>query len=120
MNQHSSLSPGIQSQAGAFGNTPRHDANFSSGPATSSQDQSSGNLAAQLAAAKETISKLQREAEEQGLRQRKHDTASQDTRERTATGSTATGFQQQPTDGVSVQVVAGLCLLSFLLAYFFF
>ncbi|KAI4162548.1 MAG: hypothetical protein LQ342_003779 [Letrouitia transgressa] len=120
LNQHSNLSPGIQSQAGAFGNTSRHDTDFSSGPATSAQGPSSGNLAAQLAAAKETISKLQREAGEQGLRQRKHDTASQDTRERTMTGSTGTGFQQQPTDGVSVQIVAGLCLLSFLLAYFFF
>ncbi|KAL9045161.1 MAG: hypothetical protein Q9214_001758 [Letrouitia sp. 1 TL-2023] len=118
--QHSSLSPGTQSQASAFGNTTRHDTDFSSGPATSGRGQSSGDLAAQLAAAKETISKLQREAEEQGLRQRKHDTASQDTRERSTTGSTGTEFQQQPTDGVSVQIVAGLCLLSFLLAYFFF
>jgi hypothetical protein len=29
-------------------------------------------------------------------------------------------MQQAPAGGVPVQIVAGLCLLSFLLAYFFF
>jgi hypothetical protein len=30
------------------------------------------------------------------------------------------GVQQQPAEGVPVPIVAALCLLTFLLAYFFF
>ncbi|KAI9815067.1 MAG: phosphatidylinositol-binding protein scs2 [Pycnora praestabilis] len=75
---------------------------------------------AQLTDAKATISKLRQQAEEQGLRQRKSDAVNQDSRERITTGTTGMGVQQQPANGVPVQIVAGLCLLSFLLAYFFF
>lgn len=52
-----------------------------------------------------------------GLRQRNVKTAASD--EKTRSGNTAQAVKQQP-DGVSVQIVALLCLLSFLLAYFFF
>ena len=77
-------------------------------------------LQKQLDAAKATIVTLQQKAEEQGLRQRKSDAVNQDSKERITTGTTGMGIQQQPADGVPVQIVAALCLLSFLLAYFFF
>ncbi|KAL8674253.1 MAG: hypothetical protein Q9168_001320 [Polycauliona sp. 1 TL-2023] len=78
------------------------------------------DLRAQLADAKATILSLTQQADEQGLRQRKTDAVNQDSRERITTGTTGMGIQQQSADGVSVQIVAALCLLSFLLAYFFF
>ncbi|KAL8780594.1 MAG: hypothetical protein Q9213_006391 [Squamulea squamosa] len=78
------------------------------------------DLRAQLADAKATISRLTQQAEEQGLQQRKTDAVNQDSRERITTGTTGMGIQQQPADGVPVQIVTALCLLSFLLAYFFF
>lgn len=75
----------------------------------------------QLAEAKAMISKLRQQAEEQALRQRKSDAVLQDSRERISTGTTGMGVQQQAAwNGVPVQIVAALCLLSFLLAYFFF
>ncbi|KAG8528007.1 uncharacterized protein KY384_006923 [Bacidia gigantensis] len=77
-------------------------------------------LESQLSAAKEKIKSLTSQAEEQVLRQRKSDAINQDSRERVTTGTTGMGVQQQPADGVPVQMVAALCLLSFLLAYFFF
>lgn len=81
---------------------------------------SSDELQAQLAEAKATIARLTQQNEEQGLRQRKADAVNQDSRERITTGTTGMGVQQQPGDGVPVQLVAALCLLSFLLAYFLF
>ena len=78
------------------------------------------DLKAQLAQAKNTIKAMTAQADEQGLRQRKTDAVNQDSRERITTGTTGMGIQQQPADGVPVQIVAALCLLSFLLAYFFF
>ena len=78
------------------------------------------DVRAQLNEAKATISKLTAQLQEQGLRQRKTDAVNQDSRERITTGTTGMGIQQQPGDGVPVQIVAALCLLSFLLAYFFF
>ena len=81
---------------------------------------SGDDLRAQLAQAKATIAKLTQQNEEQGLRQRKADAVNQDSRERITSGTTGMGVQQQPGDGVPVQIVAALCLLSFLLAYFLF
>ena len=81
---------------------------------------SGDELRAQLAQAKATIAKLTQQNEEQGLRQRKADAVNQDSRERITSGTTGMGVQQQPGDGVPVQIVAALCLLSFLLAYFLF
>lgn len=81
---------------------------------------SGDDVRAQLAQAKATIARLTSQAEDQGLRQRKTDAVNQDARERITTGTTGMGLQQQPADGVSVQIVAALCLLSFLLAYFLF
>jgi len=78
------------------------------------------DLKAQLAQAKATITRLTQQTEEQGLRQRKTEAVNQDSRERISTGTTGMGIQQQPADGVPVQIVAALCLLSFLLAYFLF
>lgn len=78
------------------------------------------DIKAQLAEAKATIAKLTQQAQEQVLRQRKTDAVNQDSRERLAGGTTGMGVQQQPAQGVPVQIVAGLCLLSFLLAYFLF
>ncbi|KAI4256089.1 MAG: hypothetical protein LQ352_002245 [Teloschistes flavicans] len=78
------------------------------------------DLKGQLADAQATIQRLKEQTEEQGLRQRKSDAVNQDARERITTGTTGMGVQQQPADGVPVQIVAALCLLSFLLAYFLF
>lgn len=80
----------------------------------------SQSLQQQLDSAKATIAQLRQQAEDQGLRQRKSDAVTQDSRERITTGTTGMGVQTQPADGVPVQIVAALCLLSFLLAYFFF
>ena len=81
---------------------------------------SSDDLRAQLDQAKARIAQLSQASEEQGLRLRKTDAVNQDSRERITTGTTGMGIQQQPADGVPVQIVAALCLLSFLLAYFLF
>ena len=94
------------------------------GTATSSisnvASTANAELQKQLDAAKATIATLQQKAEEQGLRQRKSDAVNQDSRERITTGTTGMGIQHQAADGVPVQIVAALCLLSFLLAYLFF
>ena len=74
----------------------------------------------QLSKANATIASLRQQADEQVLRQRKSDAINQDSKERITTGTTGMGVQQQPADGVPVQIVAALCLLSFLLAYFLF
>lgn len=77
---------------------------------------SSADLQAQLAEAKSTIARLREQAESStGLRQRKTGTANAQEK-----GSTALEARQQPAGGVPVQIVFGLCLVSFLLAYFFF
>ncbi|KAL9015990.1 MAG: hypothetical protein Q9185_006635 [Variospora sp. 1 TL-2023] len=81
---------------------------------------SSEELRGQLANAKAEISRLTQRDEHQSLRQRKSDAVNQDARERIATGSTGMGILQQPAEGVPVQIVAALCFLSFLLAYYFF
>ena len=73
---------------------------------TSQQD-----LKQQLADAKAQISKLTSQLGDPQLRQRKVQEASE---------KMQTVVQQSGETGVPVQVVAGLCLLSFLLAYFFF
>lgn len=78
------------------------------------------DVKAQLAEAKAQILKLKEQAEQQVLRQRKSDTVNQDSRNRIGTGTTGMGVQQQLAEGVPVPIVAALCLLSFLLAYFFF
>lgn len=77
---------------------------------------SSADLQAQLADAKATISDLRKRLEDStsGLRQRKTGTG-EDSKQQLATA-----LQQAPAGGVSVQIVAALCLLSFLLAYFLF
>lgn len=76
---------------------------------------SQAELQAQLDAAKQQIARLTQQASE-GLRQRKPDSTSG------AKDQLATAAQQQtaPAGGVSVQITALLCLVSFLLAYFLF
>ncbi|KAE8373442.1 PapD-like protein [Aspergillus bertholletiae] len=74
------------------------------------------DLSAQLAEAKAQIQKLKDKLADQGLRQRKIGGETEK--------SAAPALQQQHAQaveaGVPVQMVAGLCLLSFLIAYFFF
>lgn len=82
--------------------------------------KSGEELHSQLDQVKASALNLKNQGEEQVLKQKKSDAASQDSRERITTGTTGMGIQQQPADGVPVQIVAALCLLSFLLAYFFF
>lgn len=79
---------------------------------------STEDLKAQLTEARNTITRL-REQAEQGLRQRTGANVNTDTKEKGTTSTTAM-LQQAPAGGVSVQITAALCLISFLLAYFFF
>lgn len=76
---------------------------------------SQAELQAQLDAAKQQIARLTQQASE-GLRQRKPESTSG------AKDQLATATQQQtaPAGGVSVQITALLCLVSFLIAYFLF
>lgn len=75
------------------------------------------DLKAQLEEAKATIARLTQQASEAtGLRQRKTD-STQDSKSQL---STAARTQAPPAGGVSVQITALLCLLSFLIAYFLF
>lgn len=76
---------------------------------------SQAELQQQLDAAKDTISRLQAQAAE-GLRQRKPQEAAQN-----AVNSVQQSLQNSPAPGgVSIPIVAGLCLLCFLIAYLFF
>lgn len=81
---------------------------------------SADDVKAQLAEAQAMIARLRQEKDEQGLRQRKSDAVNQDSKERISAGTTGLGVQKTPASGVPVQVVAGLCLLCFLIAYFLF
>jgi hypothetical protein len=75
------------------------------------------DLKTQLEAAKAEISRLTAQASEAtGLRQRK----GEPTRDSKSELSTAAHTQTAPAGGVSVQITALLCLLSFLVAYFLF
>jgi type II secretory pathway component PulM len=78
---------------------------------------SSGDLQAQLDEAKAQIARLTQQAgEATGLRQRK----TEPTRDSKQQLSAAMDTRQAPAGGVSVQITALLCLVSFLLAYFLF
>ncbi|OJD31044.1 msp domain-containing protein [Diplodia corticola] len=82
---------------------------------TSAIPTSTEELKAQLQEARATIARLEQQASS-GLRQRKGDgVGSKDEK-----AASNLSVQQAPAGGVPVQVVAGLCLFSFLLAYFFF
>lgn len=81
---------------------------------------SGDELKQQLAEAQATIARLSQQAQDQVLRQRKTDAVNQDSKERITTGTTGMGVKQVSASGVPVQIVAGLCLLCFLIAYFFF
>lgn len=78
---------------------------------SSAVPKSQEDLKQQLADAKAQISKLTSQLGDPQLRQRKVQEASE---------KMQTVVQQTGETGVPVQIVAGLCLLSFLLAYFFF
>ncbi|KAF7589155.1 phosphatidylinositol-binding protein scs2 [Aspergillus hancockii] len=72
------------------------------------------DLSSQLAEAKAQIQNLKDRLADQGLRQRKIGGETQ------KSATSALQQQQSVEPGVPVQMVAGLCLLSFLIAYFFF
>lgn len=82
--------------------------------AVTSAFPSSDELKSQLADANAHIQRLKDRLADQGLRQRKTGG------EAPAAPATMQQSHAQTESGVSVQVVAGLCLLSFLIAYFFF
>lgn len=73
----------------------------------------SSTVQEQVSAASSTV-KQAKDAAAEGIRQRKPDSTTVDR----VTG--ATGMQQEASQGVPMQLVAALCLLSFLIAYFFF
>ena len=78
---------------------------------------SSADVQAQLSEAKATIAKLRQQAESNTeLRQRK----TEPTHESHEKATTALESRQPPAGGVPLQIVFGLCLASFLLAYFCF
>ena len=104
-----------------FGNTvPAESSGATLSSTVNSILPSGDDIKAQLEQAKEKIKVLTSQVEDQGLRQRKGDGISQSSSERSGTGAGGAGVAQQASDGVPVQMVAALCLLSFLLAYFFF
>lgn len=76
------------------------------------------DVKSQLAEAQATIARLTKEAQE-GLRRRNVPGISGSS-EKSGSSNLATMQNQAAAAGVPVQIVAGLCLLSFLLAYFFF
>lgn len=78
---------------------------------------SSEELKTQLAEAKATIQRLQAQAQESVLRQRKTDAAN---KKATESSSSNMAVQQASAGGVPVSYVALLCLLCFLIAYIFF
>jgi hypothetical protein len=78
---------------------------------TNAVPTSSEELQEQLAAARAQILKLTSQLSDPQLRQRKVQEASE---------KVQTVVQQSNESGVPVQIVAGLCLLSFLIAYLFF
>lgn len=82
--------------------------------AVSSALPSSDDLKAQLAEANAQIQRLKDRLADQGLRQRKTGGDAK------AAPATMQQSHAQTESGVPVQMVAGLCLLSFLIAYFFF
>ncbi|KAL1983221.1 hypothetical protein VTN96DRAFT_395 [Rasamsonia emersonii] len=111
-----------------FTEKPRQEVSQESTKAAAATDNSKSaatnaaneELKAQLAQAQAQIQKLKDQLAEQGLRLRKTDGGAAQSAE-----STAPLLQQQHPQsaaeiGVPVQIVAGLCLLSFLIAYFFF
>ena len=79
---------------------------------------STEDLKSQLSEAQATIKRLTQQMD-QGIRQRTSGLVSQ-TKGSSRLSMVNAGGQQNGPAGVPVQVVAGLCLLSFLLAYFFF
>lgn len=113
-NKH--LGDAVRSAGNPAGN-PTNESTSSSMP---NVPESLEDLKAQLAEARSTISRLTSQATE-GLRQRKPDISEQapKERERNIAGQSF-DLSQPPAGGVPVQIVAGLCLLCFLLAYFFF
>lgn len=82
--------------------------------AVTSAFPSSDELKSQLADANAQIQRLKDRLADQGLRQRKTGG------EAPAAPATMQQSHGQTESGVSVQAVAGLCLISFLIAYFFF
>lgn len=111
---------GAQEPTGSITSNIRSTLGAAASSVSNAVPTSGEDLGAQLSEAKATILKLKQQAGEQSLRQKESDAVNQDSRERITTGMTGMGVQQQPADGVPVQIVAALCLLSFLLAYFFF
>lgn len=81
-------------------------------PITKAVPTSYEDLKAQLTAAQATIASY---GQEGGVRMRKAAGTSVD-----AVAASADSVRQQAAEGVPVQIVAALCLLSFLLAYLFF
>lgn len=79
------------------------------------------DLKAQLDEARAQLARyMSQSTSDSGLRQRKVDGVSSNSTDRISTGNTGMGIQQAPPSGVPVPMVAALCLLSFLLAYFMF
>lgn len=85
-----------------------------------SASSSGHDLAIQLAEAKATIARLQDQIKQDGLRLRKTSAVASDSKPHIAEGATGTSLTTHPPEGVSVQICAALCLVTFLLAYVFF
>jgi hypothetical protein len=105
--------PAVSSMSGSVGST----VSAVTAKVSNAVPMSQEDLRAQLNDAKATIARLTSQASEAtGLRQRKTDSTS-DSKSQL---STVTDTRTAPAGGVSVQITALLCLLSFLVAYFLF
>lgn len=112
---HSSPVPAPDFSEDVKSTSPPTSAISSARSAITSALPSSDELKAQLAEANAQIQRLKDRLADQGLRQRKTGTEAG-----TAVPATMQQSHAQSQGGVSIQVVALLCLLSFLIAYFFF
>lgn len=90
------------------------------GKATSRSSNSGHDLTIQLAEAKATIARLQEQIKQDGLRQRNPPAVASGSKSHMIEGTTGMSLTTHPPGGISVQICAGLCLGTFLLAYFFF
>ncbi|KAL2269176.1 hypothetical protein VTJ83DRAFT_4022 [Remersonia thermophila] len=101
--------------------TPHAAANSATSTTAGASGESYEDLKQQIAKAEAVIASLRSEiASGSGLRQRKATGGGAENEKETGAAAQQLAQAPRPTEGVPVQVVALLCLVSFLLAYFFF
>ncbi|KAH8144545.1 uncharacterized protein LAJ45_11442 [Morchella importuna] len=91
-------------------------------PAIKSEPKSDGHSSTGDAIRGVANTQLQEQVKQhqQGLRERKTTVVASDSKSHTTESATGMGLTTHPPEGVSVQICAALCLVTFLLAYLFF